>query len=71
MALLEGRTYVTPADVEFLLVPVLVHRIVFTPSFLAESRDVGWDAAIEGFREECLRLAPPPRAPLEDAAALA
>ena len=59
-ALLEGRGYVVPTDVDRLFVPVLMHRIIFTPTFMAEARDIGWDTASERFREECLRLAPRP-----------
>jgi MoxR-like ATPase len=59
-ALLEGRSYVNPEDVERLFVPVLLHRIFFTPSFLAEARDLGWRVAGERFRARCLALAPPP-----------
>ena len=44
-AVLHGRRYVTPEDVERLFVPVLMHRILFRPSFLAEIRDRGWEAA--------------------------
>jgi MoxR-like ATPase len=60
-AMLHTRTYVVPEDVEQLFVPVLVHRVVFRPAFLAEARKVGWDAAIDGFRERCLALAPRPK----------
>jgi AAA lid domain len=59
-ALLDGRTYVNPEDIELLFIPVLLHRIFFTPSFLAEARDLGWRAAGETFRERCFALAPPP-----------
>jgi MoxR-like ATPase len=59
-ALLDGRTYVSPEDVERLFIPVLLHRIFFTPSFLAEARDLGWRVAGESFRERCFALAPPP-----------
>ncbi|MFL5966030.1 MAG: AAA family ATPase [Gaiellaceae bacterium] len=59
-ALLDGRTYVNPEDVERLFVPVLLHRIFFTPTFLAEARDVGWHVAGERFRARCLAVAPPP-----------
>ena len=38
------RRYVTPEDVEQLFVPVLLHRILFRPSFLAEIRDRGWES---------------------------
>ena len=59
-ALFDGRDYVTPADVEGLFLPVLGHRIVFTPAMLAEVRRLGWERALAGFRDECLRVAPPP-----------
>ena len=64
-ALLDGRDYVTPVDVERLFLPVLMHRIVFTPSFVATARELGWDAAAEAFREQCLALAPRPGADLD------
>src|SRR5262245_46565443 len=60
-ALLDGRTYVVPGDVERLFAPVLVHRLVFRPTFVAGARKTGWDAAIAEFRERCLEAAPPPR----------
>jgi MoxR-like ATPase len=59
-ALLNGRGYVVPEDVERLFVPVLVHRVVFTPALLARARAAGWPAAIEEFRVQCLELAPRP-----------
>jgi MoxR-like ATPase len=59
-ALLDGRDYVSPEDVERLFIPVLLHRIFFTPSFLAEARDLGWRVAGARFRDRCLELAPPP-----------
>jgi MoxR-like ATPase len=68
-ALLSGRTYVTPVDVDRLTVPVLVHRIVFTPSFVAEARELGWEAAVDRFRTACLELAPRPGDDLEEEAA--
>ncbi|HEY3541780.1 MAG TPA: MoxR family ATPase [Gaiellaceae bacterium] len=59
-ALLHGRRYVTPDDVEQLFVAVLLHRILFRPSFLAEIRDRGWSAASEEVRARCLAVAPKP-----------
>ena len=59
-ALLDGRDFVTPEDVERLFLPVVGHRIVFTPSMLADARQLGWATALERFREDCLQLAPPP-----------
>jgi MoxR-like ATPase len=64
-ALLDGRDYVTPVDVERLFLPVVMHRIVFTPSFVATAREIGWTVAAERFREQCLELAPRPGAELE------
>jgi MoxR-like ATPase len=64
-ALLSGRDYVTPVDVEELFLSVVMHRIVFTPSFVAAAREIGWQAAAERFREQCLEIAPRPGAELE------
>jgi MoxR-like ATPase len=59
-AVLHGRRYVTPEDVEQLFVSVLVHRILFRPSFLAEIRDRGWTEASLEVRTQCLERAPKP-----------
>jgi len=59
-ALLEHRPYVVPEDIERLFAPVLLHRIVFRPTFLAEARRVGWSAAVKGIAEKCLAAAPRP-----------
>jgi MoxR-like ATPase len=59
-ALLDGRGYVVPEDIERLFVTVLVHRVVFTPSFVARARATGWAEAIDEFRAGCLELAPRP-----------
>ncbi|MBA3434005.1 MAG: AAA family ATPase, partial [Actinobacteria bacterium] len=59
-ALLSGRDFVLPGDLEHLLLPVVMHRIVFTPSFVATAREVGWEEAAVRFREQCLELAPRP-----------
>ena len=40
-ALLDGRDYVVPQDVDRLFVAVLGHRVVFTPAKLAEARQRG------------------------------
>ena len=47
-------------DVEGLFVPVLMHRLLFRPSYLAEIRDRGWAAAALDVRARCLALAPKP-----------
>jgi len=59
-ALLDGRSYVVPEDIERLFVPVLSHRVVFTPAFVARARATGWAEAIDEFRRSCLALAPQP-----------
>jgi MoxR-like ATPase len=59
-ALLDGRDYVVPDDVEQLFVPVLGHRVGFKPSFRAHARRTGWDGALEEFRRACLEAAPAP-----------
>ncbi|MCP9484711.1 MAG: MoxR family ATPase [Gaiellaceae bacterium MAG52_C11] len=59
-ALLHDRTYVTPVDVERLFLPVLGHRVVFTPRTLAEARRVGWEVALAEFRDASIELAPSP-----------
>jgi MoxR-like ATPase len=64
-ALLNDRAFVVPEDVERLFAPVLLHRIVFRPSFLAEARRDGWPAAAERFKASCLAAAPKPEADLE------
>ncbi len=62
-ALLAGREFVVPADVDRLIVPVLCHRIAYTAMFHAEARRTGWDAAIDGFRRAVLERAPRPEMP--------
>ena len=59
-ALLEGRGYVVPEDIERLFLPVLGHRLLLTASYLAESRALGHHEALNQIREHCLELAPPP-----------
>jgi MoxR-like ATPase len=59
-ALLNERSYVVPDDVERLFGPVLMHRMVFRPAFLAEARRDGWEAAAAAFKESCLTIAPRP-----------
>ena len=59
-AVLHSRRYVTPDDVERLFVPVLMHRLLFRPSFLAEIRDRGWEAASADVRRRCIEVAPKP-----------
>ena len=51
----------SPEDVELLFLPVLSHRIVFTPTFLAEARRLGRDEALEAFHRQCLERVPRPQ----------
>ena len=59
-ALVDGRSYVVPEDIERLFLHVLVHRVVFTPGFVARARASGWEESIEEFRAACLEVAPRP-----------
>ena len=70
-ALLRGRDYVVPGDIEHLFSAVVGHRVVFTPAKLAEARQHGMSAALRSFEEECMALAPPPSLSLEDGEELA
>jgi len=70
-ALLEGREFVTPVDVERSFLPVVMHRIVFTPSFVATAREIGWSEAAERLRAHCAEIAPRPGEELEHAVAAA
>jgi MoxR-like ATPase len=63
-ALLSGRDFVLPEDIELLFLPVLGHRIMFTPSFLVEVRKIGREQALEDFRARCLAAVPRPEASL-------
>ena len=59
-ALLSDRSYVVPDDIDQLFVPVLMHRVVFRPAFLAEARRTSWELAADQFRDACLERAPRP-----------
>jgi MoxR-like ATPase len=50
-ALLQGRDFVTPEDVETLFLPVIGHRVVFTPTYVAENRQLGREGALSQFRD--------------------
>jgi MoxR-like ATPase len=60
-ALLQGRDHVLPDDVLHLFIPVLGHRLVLRPTYLAETRDVSYADALLRLRDACLEVAPPPR----------
>ena len=63
-ALLHERDYVVPEDVEELFLPVIGHRILFTPTFLVEIRKRGRKQAAARFVEQCFEVAPRPEAAL-------
>ena len=63
-ALLQNRDYVVPEDVEELFLPVIGHRILFTPAFLVEVRRLGWPETLRQFRARCFELTPRPQADL-------
>jgi MoxR-like ATPase len=55
-ALLHGRNYVIPQDVERLFIPVVFHRLVFAPGYRAGPRI----QAVEEVRRRCFEVAPSP-----------
>ena len=57
----------TPVDIERLFLPVVMHRIVFTPSFVATAREIGWTEAAAQLQASCVEIAPPPGVELEQA----
>ncbi len=60
-ALLHERSYVTPEDVDQLFLPVLGHRLMLSPSYLAETRDLTRGEALAQIKARCLEIVPPPR----------
>jgi MoxR-like ATPase len=62
-ALLCGRGYTIPEDVERMFAPVLGHRLVFSPSFVAESRGRSRDEILLDVYRRCIEIAPPPDSP--------
>ena len=65
-ALLDGRSYATTEDVERMFAPVLGHRLVFSPTFMVESRGRTKDEILLEVYRRCAEIAPPPE--LADAA---
>jgi MoxR-like ATPase len=59
-ALMQGRDHVIPGDIDALFLPVLGHRLLLTPSFVAETRTLGRAEALRRIKERCLALAPLP-----------
>src|SRR5918995_1692549 len=59
-ALLHGRDYVVPEDVERLFAPVILHRLLLTSAFLARTRAAGGRDAVGEITRACLERAPTP-----------
>ena len=59
-ALLNGRSFAAPDDVERMFTPVLGHRLVFSPSFIAEARGRSKDEILNEVYRRCAELVPPP-----------
>jgi len=59
-ALVHGRDYVEPEDVELLFEPVIGHRILFTPGFDAVGRRLTRAEALRQVWERCAAAAPRP-----------
>jgi MoxR-like ATPase len=60
-ALLDGRDHVVPEDVQLMFGPVIGHRVLFSPSFVASNRSLDREDAIQHLWQCCLELAPRPR----------
>jgi len=59
-ALIDGRGYVDPADVERLFIPVVAHRLVFEPFALAIEGVSTDEPLLDRVRDACFALAPIP-----------
>jgi MoxR-like ATPase len=59
-ALLHGRDYVVPEDVERLFAPVILHRLLLTSAFLARTRAAGGRDAVGEVTRVCLEREPSP-----------
>jgi len=59
-ALVHGRAFVDPSDIERLFIPVVAHRLVFEPFAVAVESMSSGGSLLEQVREQCLRLAPIP-----------
>jgi MoxR-like ATPase len=68
-ALIHERDFVVPDDVEHLFLPVLAHRVVFSPRFLVRTRQIGREAALGEFTERCFEHAPRPAVAAEETVA--
>src|SRR5207253_1680436 len=60
-ALLHERNHVLPEDVEELFIPVLGHRLILAPSYLAETRNLTRDETLRRIEQQCLERVPAPK----------
>jgi MoxR-like ATPase len=70
LALVEGRDHVEPGDVERLFEPVLVHRLVLAPDYLADEEPTT-DEIARRVWEACLAAAPRPEPQWDEARGVA
>ncbi len=70
LALVEGRDHVEPEDVERLFEPVLVHRLVLAPDYLADEEPTT-DEIARRVWEACLAEAPRPEPQWDEARGVA
>jgi MoxR-like ATPase len=70
LALVEGRDHVEPGDVERLFEPVLVHRLVLAPDYLADEEPTT-DEIARRVWEACLAAAPRPEPEWDEARGVA
>jgi MoxR-like ATPase len=59
-ALLDGRDYAVPEDVKELFGPVIGHRVLLAPAYLAGTRHLRREQVVSDLWERCLELAPRP-----------
>jgi MoxR-like ATPase len=70
LALVEGRDHVEPEDVERLFQPVLVHRLVIAPDYLADEEPTT-DEIAKRVWDACLAAAPRPEPQWDEARGVA
>ena len=59
-ALLQGRDFVVPEDVERLFGPIILHRLLLASAFLARARARGGADALDELQRACFERAPAP-----------
>ncbi len=59
-ALVNGRAWVEPGDVEALFVPVIAHRVLFSTAFIGRTRSLDRAEVLQVFSRRCFEMAPQP-----------